>query len=78
MANENKKVAVAIGADVHLVLANGKHAPAKVTKVGKGGLIDLEAELVEETIVITSSPFDETGKRADSWHLPEATETPKA
>lgn len=76
---EAKKVDVKVGTEVHLVHAKGMHIPAKVTRVGKGGLIDLEAENGDETIVITSSPQDDTGRKPDSWHLPEpAPEAPKA
>jgi hypothetical protein len=59
------------GTKVHLVLASGKHAPAVVTGVKSAGLIDLEAEVGGQTVVITSSPLDEQGKRPDSWHYPE-------
>jgi len=77
-----KKIDVKVGADVHLVLASGKHAPAEVTGVrkGAGDLVDLEAEVGGEMVTITSSPLDESGKKPDSWHLPEeakAAETTK-
>ena len=66
---------VAAGADVHLVLASGKHTAAKCIKVHKAGkLIDLEAQVGEELVTITGSPLDETGKMPDSWHLPEEAE----
>lgn len=62
-----KNVNVTKGSKVNLVLANGKAVPAEVTAVRKGGLVDLQAEVNGETVTITSSPLDETGKKPDSW-----------
>jgi hypothetical protein len=80
MATE--KISIKPGAEVHLVHAKGHHLPAKVTRVRDRNFIDLEADAGGEAkLVITSSPYDETGKRPDSWHLPEPdpkAEAPKA
>jgi hypothetical protein len=70
MANEAPKVKV--GGKVNLVLHNGNHLAAEVTKVRSGNLIDLKTEHRGQPVEITSSPFDGEGKRPDSWHpVPE-------
>ena len=69
------KTEIERGTAIHLVTAAGLHVQATVTNVRKGDLVDLEAEVGtgagSQTITITSSPCDELGKQADSWHLPE-------
>jgi hypothetical protein len=47
----------------------GRFFPARVTRIGRGGKIDLLTcgEETDEAIAITSSPHDETGKHPDSW-----------
>ena len=62
------------GSTVHLVTAAGKHVAAKVLSVRRGDLLDLEIESLgtaDAPLVITSSPYDESGNRADSWHEAE-------
>jgi hypothetical protein len=73
MADDAKKEtknpqSIKAGDEVRLVLAGGKHAAATVKKVGKGNLVDLEAEHNGETVTITSSPHDPDGRKPDSWH----------
>lgn len=69
----DESAVVKAGDEIHLVHANGKHLPATVTRVRGGNLVDVEADLGgDEPLVITSAPWDDTGKRADSWHLPES------
>jgi hypothetical protein len=66
------------GTEIRLVLADGKHQAAKVIKLRGGDRVDLEADLGgSEPLVITSSPRDDSGKQADSWHLPEEAAEPK-
>jgi hypothetical protein len=71
------------GDAVHVVKADGKtHLDAEVTAVRGGDkqLIDIRFRCgsdVEDT-VITSAPFDETGKQPDSWHFPEPATDEKA
>lgn len=81
MANETAPTVLPVvkpGTKINLVHAKGHHVPAKVTKVLNGNKVDLEADLGEETpLVITSSPYDPTGKKPDSWHVP-ASDTPPA
>lgn len=67
----NGAVTVEAGTEVHLVLANGKHRNARITRLCGDDRVDLEANLPGETLVITNSPRDDSGKLADSWHLPE-------
>jgi hypothetical protein len=55
------------GDDVRVVLANGQLAPAKVVKYNKDGTADLEFTHLGQEVTITSSPFDETGGKPDSW-----------
>ena len=69
---------VKVGDQVRLVLADGKTAPAKATKVLGGGKIDLVADVNGQEVVITSSPNDPLATQADSWHaLPGAEAQPK-
>lgn len=64
----DRKPSVKVGDQVNLVGARGEIFPAKVTKVQRDKL-DLDAELPSgETLIITSSPHDPSGKLADSWH----------
>ena len=54
-----------------------RHAPSLGWRQARGGerqLVDLKAQVGTEMITITSSPLDESGKRADSWHLPKEPE----
>lgn len=73
----NTETEVAKGTLIHLVLANGEHQMAVVTKLHRDDRVDLETELASgEPLVITGSPRDDSGKRADSWHLPETPAPP--
>jgi len=66
-----KQLAVSVGDEVRLVLANKECVPAKVTATGKRpNCVDLHAEVNGEFFDITSSPYDPTKQQADSWHLP--------
>lgn len=64
-----------VGDTVHVVLSatqGGSHKPARVTRVHRADLVDVEFEFDGKIdFKITSSPFDSTGKVADSWHWPE-------
>lgn len=65
------------GDEVRVVLANGKLAPATITAINKNDTVNLEFVHDGKEVEITSSPFDETGKRADCWCGPAAAaETP--
>ena len=61
---------VSPGTKVSLVLGDGSHAPAIVTRVLKSNRVNLKFDHREEVDVeIHSSPYDPTGKQPDSWHL---------
>lgn len=59
---------VKVGSKVFVVTAHDESVPAEVTKVLPGDLVDLKFVYRGETIEITSSPLDKTGKKADCWH----------
>lgn len=63
-----KEIDVSKGDKVNVVLAGGEIVQATVKSVRAGGKLDLEFEHKGETVNITSSPLDESGKRPDCWH----------
>lgn len=72
-----EKRRIKAGDEVNLVLASGRHATAKINRVDKNGLADLEFEHDGRTQQITSSPLDESGTRPDCW-CPKPVDGPAA
>lgn len=61
------------GDTVLFTWASGPPRFAEITRVNKDGTVDLEVA-APVSMLVTKSPYDETGKAPDSWHWPTQVE----